>query len=52
MDYICDICTWVYKEAQGVANQGVRAGTKWEDIPDNFLCPVCGVDKDQFTRNI
>jgi len=38
--YVCVVCGWVYDEAV--------EGVKFEDQPDDYLCPVCGVGKDQF----
>ena len=51
MNYICDACGWIYEEAVGAPDSGVIAGTKWEDVPENFQCPLCGVGKDQFSKN-
>jgi len=50
MKYVCDVCGWLYEEAFGAVDQGIEPGTKWEDIPDDFLCPLCGVGKDQFSK--
>lgn len=50
MKYQCDVCGYVYDEAQGDPENGIKKGTKWEDIPDNYSCPVCGVGKDEFTK--
>jgi len=47
--YICDGCGYVYDPAQGDPEHGVTAGTAFEDIPDDWVCPVCGVGKDQFS---
>lgn len=47
--YICDVCGYVYDPAQGDPEHGVTAGTAFEDIPDDWVCPVCGVGKDQFS---
>lgn len=47
--YRCDVCRWVYDEAAGLPDQGIAPGTKWEDLPDSFVCPLCGVGKDQFS---
>ncbi len=44
----CIVCGWVYDEAKGDPENGVAAGTKWEDVPDSWLCPDCGVGKDDF----
>ena len=44
----CAVCGWVYDEALGAPDEGLIAGTKWEDVPDDWVCPDCGVDKSQF----
>lgn len=49
MKYICDVCGYVYDEVVGDPDNGIAPGTKWEDIDDDFLCPLCGVGKDQFS---
>ncbi len=49
MKYICDVCGYVYDEETGDPDNGIAAGTKWEDIPDDFECPLCSVGKDQFS---
>lgn len=46
--YQCTICGYVYDEAKGVPDQGIAPGTKWEDLPEDFVCPECGVGKDMF----
>ena len=48
--YVCDVCGWEYDEKNGSPENDVAAGTKWEDLPDDFLCPLCGVGKDQFSK--
>lgn len=47
-NYVCTICGYVYNEAEGAPDHGIAPGTKWEDIPEDFLCPLCGVGKDMF----
>ena len=49
MKYICDVCGWEYDPELGAPESGVAPGTPWEDVPENFTCPLCGVDKSQFT---
>lgn len=49
MKYVCDVCGWIYDEAEGLPDQGIAAGTKFEDLPADFVCPLCGVGKDQFS---
>lgn len=51
MKYVCTVCGYVYDEAIGDPDSGIAAGTKWADIPDTWVCPVCGVGKDQFTQD-
>ena len=46
--YVCMTCSYVYDPAIGEPNSGVAPGTKWEDVPDDFVCPVCGVPKAAF----
>ncbi len=47
--YECDVCSWVYDPEKGDPEQGVAPGTAFEDIPDGWVCPDCGVDKDKFS---
>lgn len=49
--YLCTVCGYEYDEAVGCAEAGIAPGTKWEDISDDFVCPVCGVGKDMFEVN-
>lgn len=46
--YQCIVCGWIYDEAEGWPQDGIAAGTKWEDIPDDWTCPDCGVSKADF----
>ena len=48
--YVCDLCGYVYDPAEGDPDNGVLPGTPWEEVPEGWLCPLCGVGKDQFTR--
>ena len=48
--YVCDVCGYIYDEAIGDPDNGIEVGTKWEDVPEDFLCPLCGVGKDQFSE--
>ena len=50
MKYECDVCSWIYDEAAGAEDSGVAPGTKWEDVPEDFMCPLCSVGKDMFTK--
>ena len=48
MKYICP-CGYVYDEAVGDPENGIATGTKWEEVPQDYACPVCGLGKDMFT---
>jgi len=46
--YVCTVCGYVYDEAVGIPDKGIAPGTKWEDIPEDWTCPLCGASKDEF----
>lgn len=48
--YLCSICGYVYNPAKGDPDSGIDAETKWEDVPDDWECPVCGASKDKFKK--
>lgn len=48
--YVCDVCGWVYDEQLGDPDNGIEAGTLFQDLPEDFVCPLCGVGKDQFSQ--
>ena len=48
--YVCDVCGWVYDEELGDAENGIAPGTKFEDLPDDFVCPLCAVGKENFSE--
>ncbi len=50
MKYVCDVCGYVYDEETGDIDNGIAPGTKWEDLPEDFECPLCAVGKDQFSK--
>ena len=39
---MCLICGWIYDEAAGMPEEGIAPGTRWEDVPVNWVCPECG----------
>ena len=47
--YKCAICTHIYDEAKGDPDTGIEPGTRWEDIPEDWVCPECGATKKAFT---
>ncbi len=48
MKYVCTICGYVYDPAEGDADAGIAAGTTFEDLPEDWVCPICGAGKDDF----
>jgi rubredoxin len=46
--YRCTVCGYVYDPAKGDADGGIAAGTAFEDLPDDWTCPVCGAQKSEF----
>ncbi|MGO9018423.1 MAG: rubredoxin [Syntrophobacteraceae bacterium] len=46
--YVCTVCGYVYDPAAGDPDNGIAAGTKFEDLPDDWVCPVCGAPKEDF----
>ena len=46
--FMCIICGWIYEEEFGSAEDGLPPGTRWEDVPEDWVCPDCGASKDDF----
>ena len=46
--WLCVICGFLYDEKDGWPEDGIEPGTRWEDVPDTWECPVCGATKDDF----
>lgn len=46
--YQCVVCGFIYDEAAGIPEDGIPAGTKWDDVPSTWECPECGVSKADF----
>ena len=46
--YLCLICGLIYDEADGWPDDGIEPGTKWENVPENWVCPDCGAGKEDF----
>jgi len=44
----CTVCGFIYDEEQGLPELGIAPGTRWEDVPEDFECPDCGIGKDYF----
>ena len=46
--YICLVCGYVYDEAEGDPVNDIAPGTKWDELPEDWVCPECGASKDEF----
>jgi len=47
--YVCDVCGYIYDPKMGDSDNNVAPGTAFEKVPQDWLCPLCGVGKDQFS---
>ncbi len=50
MKYVCDVCGWIYDESIGDPANGIMQGTSFQDLPDDFVCPLCYVGKEDFSE--
>jgi len=48
--YVCSVCGFIYDEAKGIPDAGIAAGTRWEDLPEDWVCPLCGATKSEFEK--
>ncbi len=48
--YVCTACGYVYDPAQGDPDSGIKPGTPFEQLPDDWVCPVCGAAKSMFVE--
>jgi rubredoxin len=48
--YVCLVCGYVYDEAAGDPDYGIEPGTKWDELPEDWVCPLCGVGKEDFEK--
>ena len=46
--YVCNVCGWEYDESVGLEEKGIAPGTKFENLPEDFECLLCGVGKENF----
>lgn len=46
--YRCTVCDWIYDPAEGDPESGIAPSTDFENIPEDWVCPICGVGKDDF----
>lgn len=50
MRYVCEICGYVYDEEAGDPENGIEPGTAWNDLPEDYACPLCGAGKESFSE--
>jgi len=48
--YVCDVCGYVYDPQAGDPDNGIEPGTAFKDLPEDWVCPLCGVGKDEFSE--
>ncbi len=48
--YVCSVCGYVYNPAEGDPDNGIKPGTAFEDLPEDWECPECGAAKDDFEK--
>ena len=48
--WVCEVCGYVYDPEEGDPDNGIDSGTPFEDLPDDWTCPVCGASKDEFEK--
>jgi rubredoxin len=48
--YECDACGYIYDQAEGDPGNGIPTGTPWEKVPEDWVCPLCGLGKDRFNK--
>jgi rubredoxin len=49
-NFVCDVCGYEYDPAKGDPDNGVAPGTAFEELPNDWMCPLCGVDKTNFSE--
>lgn len=46
--YVCSVCGYIYDEAAGIPDDGIAPGTLWDQLPEDWVCPLCGAAKSEF----
>ena len=47
--FICDLCGYVYDPSEGDPDNGIEPGTEWDNVAEDWICPLCGAGKDAFS---
>ena len=50
MIYVCELCGYEYDESIGEPDAGIAPGTVWADVPEDYVCPLCGAGKGAFAK--
>ena len=50
--FVCSVCGYIYDEEKGISEQNINKHTAWKDVPENWICPLCGAAKDAFTQQV
>ncbi|MBC8419411.1 MAG: rubredoxin [Desulfobacteraceae bacterium] len=48
--WVCSVCGYVYNPEDGDPDNGIKPGTSFDDLPDDWICPICGASKDLFGK--
>ena len=48
--YVCKVCGYVYDPKEGDPDSNIELGTAFEDLPDDWVCPICGAEKEEFVK--
>ena len=48
--YVCSVCGYIYDEAKGIPEAGITPGIAWKDLPNDWVCPLCGATKEEFEK--
>ena len=48
--YVCSVCGYIHDEAKGIPEEGIASGTTWEELPEDWVCPLCGAEKSEFEK--
>ena len=46
--FVCSVCGFIYDEAAGIPEDGIAPGTLWQQLPEDWVCPLCGASKSEF----
>jgi rubredoxin len=49
--YVCNVCGYIYDPSNGDPDNGVEPGTAWDKVPEDWVCPMCGVGKSEFSES-